>query len=60
MLPCEFCEELFPPEDLILHQVGHVTLWRCEWIMFGLFASDCLMASFSCDLGITVAINIVD
>lgn len=22
MLPCEFCEELFPEEDLILHQVG--------------------------------------
>ncbi|CAG08456.1 unnamed protein product, partial [Tetraodon nigroviridis] len=22
MLPCEFCEELFPPEDLILHQTG--------------------------------------
>lgn len=21
MLPCEFCEELFPEEDLILHQV---------------------------------------
>ncbi|XP_017269160.1 TRAF-type zinc finger domain-containing protein 1 [Kryptolebias marmoratus] len=22
MLPCEFCEELFPEEDLILHQTG--------------------------------------
>ncbi|NWH71512.1 TRAD1 protein, partial [Piaya cayana] len=22
MLPCEFCEELFPAEDLILHQTG--------------------------------------
>lgn len=22
MLPCEFCEELFPEEDLILHQVS--------------------------------------
>lgn len=21
MLPCEFCEELYPAEDLILHQV---------------------------------------
>lgn len=21
MLPCEFCEELFPEDDLILHQV---------------------------------------
>lgn len=23
MLPCEFCEELCPAEDLILHQVWH-------------------------------------
>ncbi|NWY04045.1 TRAD1 protein, partial [Nothoprocta ornata] len=22
MLPCEFCEELYPAEDLILHQTG--------------------------------------
>lgn len=25
LLPCEFCEELFPEDDLILHQVCHVT-----------------------------------
>lgn len=23
MLPCEFCEELYPAEDLILHQVWY-------------------------------------
>lgn len=27
MLPCEFCEELFPEEDLILHQVRDVILF---------------------------------
>lgn len=26
MLPCEFCEELFPEEDLILHQVSDFIL----------------------------------
>lgn len=30
MLPCEFCEELFPEEDLILHQVRKMDhfLWN--------------------------------
>lgn len=30
MLPCEFCEELFPEEDLILHQVRDVILFFWE------------------------------
>lgn len=37
MLPCEFCEELFPEEDLILHQVRKKidhSLWTLSLIMF--------------------------
>lgn len=30
MLPCEFCEELFPEEDLILHQV-RVKPFAIDW-----------------------------
>ncbi|KAJ6656668.1 hypothetical protein lerEdw1_003555 [Lerista edwardsae] len=26
LLPCEFCEELYPEEDLILHQVSYIAL----------------------------------
>lgn len=29
-LPCEFCEELYPEEDLILHQVGCLIIWGRE------------------------------
>lgn len=39
MLPCEFCEELFPEEDLILHQVREETF-------FGTF---CSLRSRTCD-----------
>lgn len=27
LLPCEFCEELYPEGDLILHQVGRPVFW---------------------------------
>lgn len=39
VLPCEFCEELFPEEDLILHQVRKEIFFLFETVLLSVFTS---------------------
>ncbi|XP_010019380.1 PREDICTED: TRAF-type zinc finger domain-containing protein 1, partial [Nestor notabilis] len=50
MLPCEFCEELYPAEDLILHQAEDDIIIPCEFCGIQLEEETLFHHQHHCDL----------